>query len=112
MPTHQGFRLNNDNSLQDREKPAVKPDQKQSIDVGQIGSATDLASQHRHLITKCCILSRKPTVRLERCDHNTDDDAQKREHCALTLRDFVNQSMRMSFRYTHGAEVAPGAERH
>ena len=75
-----GAGQNEDDGLQDRGKPAVKPDQKQSIEVGQMSSAADLAPQHHHLMPKRGILGFKSAVRLERRDQQIEEEEEQRHH--------------------------------
>jgi hypothetical protein len=82
--------LNNRDGLQDRGKPAVELDQKQSIQVCEMNPTAHLAPQHHHLMSEHRILGLKPAFRLEWQDQNTEHDAQKHEHGTLTLFDFAS----------------------
>ena len=90
MPPNESFRLNNRENLQDRGKPAVKVDQEQSIQVRKVDPATNLTPQHHHLMPKRRVLGLKSAIRLEWQGQGGNDDAQQREHCAMTLCDSVS----------------------
>ena len=75
--------------LQDRRKPSIQLDKEQAIGVRQPDPTSHLAPQHNQLMSERRILCLKPALRLEWRGHDGQDEAEQREHCALTLGDSV-----------------------
>jgi hypothetical protein len=75
--------------MQNRPAPAVKLDQKQSIEVRQRNPAAYLPPQHHYLMPQRRILRFKPGFRLEGHTQNGDDEAQECKHRILTLGDYL-----------------------
>jgi hypothetical protein len=65
MPTHEGLGMNDRNGLEDRRKPAIQLDKEPSIINRESDAAAYLAPQNDQLMSKRCVLSFKPKLRLE-----------------------------------------------
>jgi hypothetical protein len=67
MPTHERLGADDREDLQNRWKPAIKPDKEQAIVVRKPYAPVHHAAQHNHLVSERGILGFKPTLRLEWC---------------------------------------------
>jgi hypothetical protein len=65
MPTPERLGLNDCENLQDRWKPAIQLDKEPSIMVRQPDPTVQPAPQDNQLMSKHCVLSFKPQLRLE-----------------------------------------------
>jgi hypothetical protein len=82
MPTHQRFRLDNRQSLQNRGKPAIHLNEEPAIVVRKVGSASHLPLQNHQLMSKYRILRLKPALRLKWRGQHGQNEADQRCHCA------------------------------
>jgi len=66
MPAHERLRTDNRENFQDRREPAIQLDKKPAVSVRQPDPTLNPMPQNNQLMSERCILSRKPTLRLER----------------------------------------------
>jgi hypothetical protein len=94
MPPHQPFMLENPNDRQDRRKPSIHLHEKPAIVVGSLRSTPNPALQDDRLMSEHCILSLKPTFRLERRGEDRHDETQESDH-STSLGDSVSSATRV-----------------
>src|SRR6267378_4954014 len=80
VPTHQRFRLDNRNDLQDRRKPSIHLDEEPAVVVGKLSSTPHLAPQDDQLMSEHRILRLKPALRLERRGQHGQNKTDERDH--------------------------------
>src|SRR5262245_41532311 len=97
MPAPERLRLNDRDYLQNRLEPAIQLDQKPAVVVRQPGSAPHFTPQNDQLMSERRVFGFKPALRLEWRSQDGQDETYQRDHCALTLGDSFDQSMRIRF---------------
>jgi hypothetical protein len=80
-------RVDNHDGIQNRRKPTIQLDEEQAIAVREPDAVVQLAPQHAQLMSERRVLSFKSGLRLEWRGQNAQDEAEQRDHCALTLGD-------------------------
>jgi hypothetical protein len=68
-------------------KPSIQLDEEQAIAVREPNAAVQLTPQHDQLMSEYRVLGFKPALRLEWRGQDGQDEADQRDHCALTLGD-------------------------
>jgi hypothetical protein len=103
MPPNERLRPNDLKDRQDRRKPAIKLDEKQSIAVGQPNPAPALSLQHDQLLSERRDLRLEPRLRSEGRDQDGQNEPEKPDH-PISLRDSPSASMNEVFgTHTEGA---------
>jgi hypothetical protein len=87
MPPQYRLRPDDDEDLQDRRTPAANLNQEQSIEVGEMASASHLTPQQNHMMPQRRILGLKPAPRLEGAGQNRPNEADYRDHYPARLGD-------------------------
>jgi hypothetical protein len=80
MPAHQSLRPNDQDGVQNRRKPAIQLNEKQTVAVGELDTRTQLPLQHDDLLSERSILSRKLGLGLEGQDKQVQQQVQECEH--------------------------------
>jgi hypothetical protein len=90
MPTNERLGPYDCEDPQDRRKPAIQLDKEPAVVVRKLDPALHLTPQNDQLMSKHCILSFKPALRLEWRNQDGQGEAEKCEHRPLTLGDSVS----------------------
>ena len=108
MPPHERLRLNDRDDPQNRREPSIQLDKKPAVVVRQPDPAPHFTPQNYQLMSERRVLGFKPALRLEWRSQDGQYETQQRDHCALTLGNSFDQSMRMKFSIHTGILVVPG----
>src|SRR6476660_3773763 len=110
MPVDERLGADDCKNLKDRREPAIKLDKEPAIAVCESNTATQLAPQNNQLMSKRCVLSFKPQLRLEWRGQDGQSETEQPDHFA-SLGDFITSSTRISFRYTQDEGHRAGRNR-
>src|SRR5260370_31559721 len=80
MPSNDGLRLDNRDSVQHRRKQAIEPDKEQSVRHRQLRLRGYALTQHVQLMPQHDDVGFQARLRLERRDHDVKKQAQERDH--------------------------------
>src|SRR5712664_4792479 len=80
MPSNDGLRVDNRDSVQHRRKQAIEPDKEQSVRHRQLRLRGYALTQHVQLMPQHDDLGFQPRLRLERRDRDVKKQAQERDH--------------------------------
>src|ERR1700704_2875810 len=80
MPSNNGLRLDNRDSVQHRRKQAIEPDKEQSVGDRQFRVRGNAPAQHVQLMPQQDNLGFQPRLRLERRDQDVEKQAEERDH--------------------------------
>jgi hypothetical protein len=82
MPTHQSFRPDDRDCLQDRRKPTIQLDQEQAIVVSELDATSHFASQRGQLMAQRGVLRFKSAFRPER---RGQQQRQRKDNSAIIV---------------------------
>jgi len=91
MPSDDRLGLDNRCDVQHQRKQPIEPNEEQSIGCRQSKFRRNAPAQHVQLMPQHDDLGFQPCLRLERRDHDVEDQAQERDHCGS---DYLIASLR------------------
>ena len=80
VPTHEGLGANNRDGPEDRRKPSIQLNKKQTITIREPDTATHLPPQYDELMSERSVFCLKSALRLERRDEQGQAEAEQRDH--------------------------------
>src|SRR5580700_1876194 len=96
MPTKERLGPDDCENLQDRRKPAIQLDEEPAIMVREPDATMQPAPQDNQLMSKHCVLSLKPHLRLEWRGQDGQDETEQSDH-STSLGDSITSSTRIRF---------------
>src|SRR6202035_3742248 len=103
-PTHECLGPDDCENLQDRRKPAIQLDKEPAIMVREPDATMQPAPQDNQLMSKHCVLSLKPHLRLEWRGQDGQDETEQSDHSA-SLGDSITSSTRIRFSVHTGLDA-------
>src|SRR5829696_2336033 len=91
MPPDDRLRVDKGYGVQHRWEQPIEPDEEQSVGYRQLRLRRNAPTQHVQLMPQHDDLGFQPCLRLERRDHDVEDQAQERDHCGS---DYLIASLR------------------
>ena len=80
VPSHEGLGANNCDGPEDRRKPSIQLNKKQTITIREPDAATYLPPQYDELMSERSVFCLKSALRLERRDEQGQAEAAQRDH--------------------------------